>query len=487
LDTVSGSAPGRNTFLGNVSGNTISFQGIPILPPVTTGVQRVYRITNVRINATGAGSTVVSGLQPIYAYISTNGSATLPVSNSAVTVAFVSASMTPTVTESGNKFPQCNPLALGQVALLNFAENFPSAFKTRVFPVGTSTYQFTGTSSTVGVLQNQPGQLYTSESGLIFPAPTGFGFTAGLADSGTRFKAVFNNLPSGATIYVSKTNVDTSYAAVAAPGSISGSPTVPGGFVAPQTAYAEYTTNGEAGLFKTTSSATPALSITANSATAVWEVLNTNTSSNETFTFAVWIGYTPNLTANTPTLMNKGATVTLTYAPISTVTGASNSAWIPRFIAGAASTAQPIVTIVPCQTILLFPYVTTLGGFDTGIAISNTSMDPLTPATQTSHGTCTFNFYGEGAPTAPFVTSDIAAGTPDHTKAAFQASTLAPNFQGYMFAVCNFQYAHGFAFVSDVGARNLAMGYLALIVNDKDTGVLYLGRPGAVAGESLMH
>ncbi len=32
-----------------------------------------------------------------------------------------------------------------------------------------------------------------------------------------------------------------------------------------------------------------------------------------------------------------------------------------------------------------------------------------------------------------------------------------------MIANCNFQFAHGFAFVSDVGARNLAMGYLALI------------------------
>jgi hypothetical protein len=35
-----------------------------------------------------------------------------------------------------------------------------------------------------------------------------------------------------------------------------------------------------------------------------------------------------------------------------------------------------------------------------------------------------------------------------------------------MFAVCNFQYAHGFAFISDVGARNLAMGYLALVIPD---------------------
>ena len=41
---------------------------------------------------------------------------------------------------------------------------------------------------------------------------------------------------------------------------------------------------------------------------------------------------------------------------------------------------------------------------------------------------------------------------------------LAPNFQGYMIAVCNFQLAHGFAFVSDIGARNLAMGYLALVL-----------------------
>ena len=47
---------------------------------------------------------------------------------------------------------------------------------------------------------------------------------------------------------------------------------------------------------------------------------------------------------------------------------------------------------------------------------------------------------------------------------------MAPNFQGYMFAVCNFQYAHGFAFISDVGARNLAMGYLALVIPDPGTG-----------------
>jgi len=45
-------------------------------------------------------------------------------------------------------------------------------------------------------------------------------------------------------------------------------------------------------------------------------------------------------------------------------------------------------------------------------------------------------------------------------------STIAsPGYTGYVIAICNFQYAHGFAFVSDLGARNLAMGYLADVLN----------------------
>ena len=59
------------------------------------------------------------------------------------------------------------------------------------------------------------------------------------------------------------------------------------------------------------------------------------------------------------------------------------------------------------------------------------------------------------------MTPSVATGT----VYANLASTLAPGFSGYIIAVCNFQYAHGFAFVSDVGARNLAMGYLALVMN----------------------
>jgi hypothetical protein len=476
-DTVGGAVAGRNVFQGNVSNNTISFQGIPFLPPVTSGVVRVYRITNVRVNATGAGSSVVSGVQPVYAYISTNGASTLPInSNNGITVAFVSASMTPTVTNSKTSFTNCAAPNPNKVATLAFKENFPSAFKTRVAPYGAATgTSYLGTSSSAyyqGLNQQDiPGQLYASESGFIFPVN---GVNAGLADSGTRFKAVFNNLPTGATIYVSSQNTETWAGSASA---------VQGGYNILQGSVALLTTGGEAGVFTGTSASPYPLSATAGSSTVVWEVVNTNTSANETFSFDVTIAYTAN---NPPVPASGGSpTVTLSYAPISSVGGADSKAWIPRFIVGTASTAQTInVTVGPCQTLLLFPYVTSQGGFDTGIAIANTSLDPWT--TPTSSGTCTLNFYGLNAPTTPPVIGPIVYGNPDPTKSSLTASSVAPNFTGYMFATCNFQYAHGFAFVSDVGARNLAMGYLALIINDTSTGPFYLGRPNVnTSGESL--
>src|SRR5205085_12423931 len=91
--------------------------------------------------------------------------------------------------------------------------------------------------------------------------------------------------------------------------------------------------------------------------------------------------------------------------------------------------------------------------------ISNTTSDPFGTASQS--GTCTLNFYGTNAPGA-LMTPQVATGK-NYTAIA---SNVAPNFQGYIIAICNFQYAHGFAFISDLGARNLAMGYLALVIPD---------------------
>jgi hypothetical protein len=477
---ASGSAtsavPTYNVFQGVVAGtNQVIFPGVPILPPATTGTSRVYRITNIRVNANGAGSSVISGIQPVSAYLSTSGPTSLPVGNQALTVGFVQTSLTSTATSPTTLFTQCNGQTGAQVATLNYKENFPSAFKTRLAPLATT--------STVSI----PGQLTNTESGFVLPL--GSSFTAGLADFGTRFKATFANLPAGITLYVSRDNVGNTVTPTGSATLTSGAEDAP--FSAPTTV--------------TVGSITNAVKLdisSANSATAVWEVFNANLAASETFTFAVYMSYTPSGTAAAPlpslTPATGGPSVTQSYAPISAVASASSSAKIPRFVVGANATTQPIITIVPCQTILLFPYVTTMSGLETGIAISNTALDPLgladaTKATLGSTGSCRLFFYGSNLSSTQILPptditqvktiGPIAPGNPDWTKAAFLASDkFGSNVTGYMFASCDFQYAHGFAFISDAGLRNLAMGYLALVVTD---GTTPLSRAGAQKGESL--
>jgi hypothetical protein len=108
-------------------------------------------------------------------------------------------------------------------------------------------------------------------------------------------------------------------------------------------------------------------------------------------------------------------------------------------------------------TNLLFTFLTNQAGFDTAITIANTTADPF--GTTPQAGTCKLNFFGQGAP-QPITTASVAAGTV-YTNLM---STLAPGFQGYLIAQCNFPLAHGWAFVSDLGARNLAASYLALVI-----------------------
>jgi hypothetical protein len=123
--------------------------------------------------------------------------------------------------------------------------------------------------------------------------------------------------------------------------------------------------------------------------------------------------------------------------------------------------ANNLFQIVQCTTSLLFPFITNQAGFDTGIALMNTSMDPFGTAPQA--GTCTMYFYGQNAP-PNYTTASIPSGMNVAASTyAFLASSIAPSFQGYMIATCNFQYAHGYAFITDLGAQKLAEGYLALI------------------------
>jgi hypothetical protein len=490
--------PTFNVFQGLVASNQVTFQGIPVLAPVSAGVSRVYRITNVRANVAGLGGGGLPGTTQLLASVSISGSTSLPLSNpvqiagfiqNGLNVTFRNANNSGGLSGGGTGFNQCGPgntsgNPLG-VAILQYQENFGTAFKTRVAP--TTAYNGQSGSPTT---QNIPGTIYNSESGFYFPAASNGGIAAGLADYGTRLKAVFSNIPAGVRIFVSVTNLaaNVTSANTAAPSSFTST-----------NSYAVLI-NGEASpdangfppvLAPTTGvNGSPAttglyeLPQTGGTATAVWEVINTNPATNErgesaatSFNFGVWTQFSPNPGNNSPPPGT--ATVNASYAPTPPVpfsasagSQASASLTLPRF--ADTSTARNLLVINICQTLLLFPFVTNVSGFDTGIAIANTSTDPVGTAAQ--NGACVMSWY-DGTGKTPNVNSgNIATGTVYTTL----ASTSAPGFTGYMMALCNFQYAHGFAFISDIGARNLAMGYLALVVNNGS-----VTRPNAPAGESL--
>ena len=129
----------------------------------------------------------------------------------------------------------------------------------------------------------------------------------------------------------------------------------------------------------------------------------------------------------------------------------------------------PILPVGTTTTSLLFPFVTNQAGFDSAIVISNTSLD--TVGTTPQSGTCRLNYFGTttggGAAPAPPTSQTVPGGA----QLTFTLSSggnfgiaATPGFQGYIVATCNFQYAHGFAFISDVGARTLATSYLALVI-----------------------
>ena len=288
----------------------------------------------------------------------------------------------------------------------------------------------------------------------IQPSVTGNNSTAGLADFGTRLKAVFNGVPNGVNIFVSQTNVQS----VSINGGILGagkSAILVVGETVPEN-------NGSVNSVTSTGTnqGVPVvqLPVVNGTATAVWEVIATLPNQLENMDFGVYATLTASPATNSPALGT--ATVNMSFAPTPPAFTAAASAVasgvlpIPRFV--DTSTARTMFTTIICQTTLIFPFITNQAGFDTGIAIANTSTDPFGTAAQT--GTCALNWYGANAP-AVTVTPAVASGT-DYV---LLASQTTPNFQGYMIAVCNFQYAHGFAFISDLGARNLAMGYLALV------------------------
>jgi len=166
---INSSVPGQQSL--------VTFLGVPVDPPMSAAVPRIYRITNLRVNASGAAL-----LQTVFAFVSVSSSTSVPINPPQQAVGVVENGLTVTAKSTNPNFLQCQSYGTTQVGSVNFTENFATAFKIL----------------TNGV-QNIPGTVYNSESGLEVVTAVG---TTGTATTGTQLAATISNIPSGVTIYV---------------------------------------------------------------------------------------------------------------------------------------------------------------------------------------------------------------------------------------------------------------------------------------------
>ena len=368
------STPAQNVFQGKVGdfgANSVTFYNVPVLAPAYQGLSETFRITNIRIPIPGGNLTGTA-----QAIISTSPSQIMPVAGTAINVGVVGPAMMASVDASpaggGNPFPTCVPQTNRTLAAkITFTEGFATGFHTRVVPgVAANDVPGNGTANTTWAAeaqnlaspanQNIPGDMYgafawNQESGFILPAAaftdatSNITYTAGLADFGSRLKAVFSFIPAGVTVYVSTTNA----ASYTIPG---GTNTAPYAVLVADSQSNE--ANGDGATFTPLTSAIAgsdgllAYPLTADNSggtAAVWEVLNANPGALDVLTFSVYIAYDSTLGTSMP------PSVALSYAPepgggsFPTVNATSGlSGPMPRF-GVVRSQGGPFTTITGCQ------------------------------------------------------------------------------------------------------------------------------------------
>ena len=131
--------------------------------------------------------------------------------------------------------------------------------------------------------------------------------------------------------------------------------------------------------------------------------------------------------------------VTVSFHPVTTDDDES-----PRYVSGPT---MDVVEVEDCVSTLTFPFVTNMHGYDTGIAITNIS---------TEAGACMLAFSG--------MEEEMEVMVMGESVETFGVSMMAPGFQGFVEATCEFRNAKGFAFISNgfgsMGGPSAAQGYL---------------------------
>jgi len=439
--------------------------------------------------------------------------------------------------------------------MIRFSEGFASSWKTKnvIFTLtngvytggtpGSDAYSYSGANPTSypnDVDQNVPGVAYNSESGFTHPGtvlvtnpPLGFqtagtvagsqypftngsgagntGFNGvGIATQGTRLATALANIPNGLSVYVSPVlflyRQGTTYSG--GPNSNNGLAT--GVMVLTNTASdGSGVYNPPSGPITATNQPLQLVTVTNGSALVVYEILFTDVYTLEYVDVPFVVSYAANLSGNAPFGLpqpNQIATYATGFAPFystSAATLASSSLPVPRFVFTGAATN--LFGVVKCSCNMLFPYVTQAPGYDTGIAIANTTADPY--GTTPQQGAVEFWYYGTltngGAAPGTQCTNTASPGTCPGTTVVAGGQVLTytlyngsaqwgldnrgAGFTGYMIAQAQFQYCHAFAFIGGLGGgpavnsstNGLSEGYLALVL---DAGTFTRGAP---QGETL--
>ena len=493
----------------------------------------IYSNTTFAQCLSQAKGLLTASPEPAYGTTSTCGSSSCDVSTSPTNNTFTSGFANP---------------------MIRFSEGFASSWKTKnvIFTLtngaytggtaGQDAYSYNGLDSYPSdVDQNVPGVSYNSESGFTHPGtvltnnpPLGFvtgnfyvtgsqypfgngagngntGFNGvGIATQGTRLATALANVPNGLSVYVSPIlflyRQGTTY--TNGPNSLNSNAT--GVMVLTNTASdGSGTYNPPSGPITATNQPLQPVTVTNGSALVVYEILFTDVYTLEYVDVPFVVSYAANLSGNAPFGLpqpNQIATYATGFAPFystSAATLASGSLPVPRFVFTGAATN--LFGIVKCNCNMLFPYVTQAPGYDTGIAIANTTADPY--GTTPQQGAIEFWYYGTltngGAAPGTQCTNTASPGTCPGTTVVAGGQVLTytlyngsaqwgldnrgAGFTGYLIAQAQFQYCHAFAFIGGLGGgpavnsstNGLSEGYLALIL---DAGTFIRG---SVQGESL--
>jgi hypothetical protein len=345
--TYDGSAGRPNIFFGTVSGNIVTFYGVPI-DPASQGSARVFRFTNIRVNA----KTLSNGSDAIRVFASPailNSSQSILLQDATRYVGDV----TPGLSISGRSPDNSSAGTVSQIAscftpqragVLRFSELTTNALMPR-----TAATFVNGDTSPSPLVQNLPGTFYytpglwagySHESAFYNPAlssPAVDFATVGLASFATRVQATID-MRSGARVWVSLRNV-----------TYSGGNPIP----AASGTVARLVTNAT-GPFSPASPTTilegvPAFELVAAPgnafATATWEVLDANLIGLDNFDFVVWVQ--GGASAGTVGFNAGYAPSPASQSDAAAFGAASSALPIPRFL--AASPVIGLFTTVACQ------------------------------------------------------------------------------------------------------------------------------------------